>query len=205
MANQYFFSFFVVTFSNLSVHKGNMSTYANDIALLEDLRKGSSSAYSHLYKAYYNMVKFLVLKNSGDDEQANDIFQDTVIALFEKVQDPEFNVKATLKTYVYSIARNLWLKRLRDRKPHSSIDDFEQFIPMEEDEDKTLTERQINVVEHCLEQLGDPCKTLLTKYYYGKKSMDQIATEMEYTNADNAKNQKYRCLKRLKKLARGQG
>jgi hypothetical protein len=51
-----------------------------------------------------------------------------------------------------------------------------------------------------MQNLGEPCKSLLESYYLQKKSMVAIAEEFGYTNADNAKNQKYKCLMRLKKL-----
>ena len=37
-------------------------------------------------------------------------------------------------------------------------------------------------------------------FYLADKSMDEIAKRFGYTNADNAKTQKYKCLQRLKKL-----
>jgi hypothetical protein len=55
-------------------------------------------------------------------------------------------------------------------------------------------------METSMNNLGEPCKSLLEAYYLQKKNMVEIATEFGYTNADNAKNQKYKCLMRLKKL-----
>jgi hypothetical protein len=48
--------------------------------------------------------------------------------------------------------------------------------------------------------LGEPCRSLIDAFYLQKKSMTDIASFFGYTNADNAKNQKYKCLMRLKKL-----
>ena len=58
----------------------------------------------------------------------------------------------------------------------------------------------INLMENAMSKLGEPCKSLLDAYYTQKKNMQDIATEFGYTNADNAKTQKYKCLMRLKKL-----
>jgi len=44
------------------------------------------------------------------------------------------------------------------------------------------------------------CKSLLEAYYLRKMNMQDIALQFGYTNSDNAKNQKYKCLMRLKKL-----
>lgn len=178
-----------------------MTAKLDDKALLEDLRNGKSSAYQHLYESYFGMVNYFVTHNSGSADEANDIFQEVVIVLFEKLRDPAFTVQYKLKTYLYSVCRNLWLKKLRDTKPSASIEDYENFIEIDEDEDKEQTERQFKIMEKCMELIGDPCKALLTQYYYLKNSMTEIAQNLGYTNADNAKNQKYKCLKRLRKLA----
>ena len=56
------------------------------------------------------------------------------------------------------------------------------------------------LMENAMAKIGEPCKSLLDAYYIQKKSMLDIAADFGYTNADNAKTQKYKCLIRLKKL-----
>jgi DNA-directed RNA polymerase specialized sigma subunit len=60
------------------------------------------------------------------------------------------------------------------------------------------------MMERAMQYLGEPCKSLLESYYLQKRNMTEIAMEFGYTNADNAKNQKYKCLIRLKKIFFGQ-
>jgi DNA-directed RNA polymerase specialized sigma24 family protein len=57
-----------------------------------------------------------------------------------------------------------------------------------------------SIMNRALNSLGEPCKSLLEGYYLNKKGMQELADDFGYTNADNAKNQKYKCLMRLKKL-----
>jgi len=56
------------------------------------------------------------------------------------------------------------------------------------------------MMEKAIGSLGEPCKSLIEAFYIQKRNMQDIATQFGYTNADNAKNQKYKCLMRLKKL-----
>ena len=56
------------------------------------------------------------------------------------------------------------------------------------------------MMEKAMSGLGEPCKSLLEAFYMQKRSMQEIASGFGYTNAENAKNQKYKCLMRLKKL-----
>jgi hypothetical protein len=59
---------------------------------------------------------------------------------------------------------------------------------------------EFQAMEKAISSLGEPCKSLLEAYYLEKKNMQEIAMNFGYTNADNAKNQKYKCLMRLKKI-----
>jgi len=71
------------------------------------------------------------------------------------------------------------------------------------EDDIELHEQQngeFQVMEKALLSLGEPCKSLLEAFYLQKRNMTEIAGSFGYTNADNAKNQKYKCLMRLKKL-----
>jgi DNA-directed RNA polymerase specialized sigma24 family protein len=51
-----------------------------------------------------------------------------------------------------------------------------------------------------LASLGEPCRGIIEDFYMHDLSMEAIRDKFGYTNADNAKNQKYKCLQRLKKL-----
>lgn len=80
-------------------------------------------------------------------------------------------------------------------------DDLEQTVPVEEEiESHEKRQADFSIMETAMSKIGEPCKSLLEAYYIQKKQMQQIATEFGYTNADNAKTQKYKCLVRLKKL-----
>jgi DNA-directed RNA polymerase specialized sigma24 family protein len=81
------------------------------------------------------------------------------------------------------------------------FDNLEETVPVEEDiEFHEKRNADFAIMERALGSLGEPCKSLLEAYYLQKKDMSEIASIFGYTNADNAKNQKYKCLIRLKKL-----
>jgi len=78
---------------------------------------------------------------------------------------------------------------------------LEETLPVELDiEFHEKRNVEFAIMERALNSLGEPCKSLIEAYYIHKKGMTDIATQFGYTNADNAKNQKYKCLMRLKKL-----
>ncbi len=170
-----------------------------DHELLQGLRTGRQDAFTRLYQQHYPMVRYLVLQNSGTATEADDVFQDCLMVLIGKLRLGDFQLTASLKTYLYSICRNIWLKRLRD-KGKTKLIDFENPIevPMEEPEESN--EPILKQLRECLETIGDACRKVLERFYFLKMSMEEIATELGYTNADTVKTQKYKCILRLKKL-----
>lgn len=172
-----------------------------DIKTIEALKVNLAGAYKGLYREYFGMVSHFVLKNSGSDEDAKDVFQETMVGLFEWVNKPDFKLNAALSTLIYSIARNVWLKQLRAKKSNARVKDFEQFTRIEDEDFDQEQEEKISLLENALEKLGEPCKGILHRFYYLKESMKEIALAYNYSNAEHAKAQKYKCLKRLKVLA----
>jgi hypothetical protein len=74
-------------------------------------------------------------------------------------------------------------------------------VSVEEDlEDHEKLNMQYQTMRTSMGKIGEPCKSLIEAYYVHQKNMHEIAGFFGYTNADNAKNQKYKCLVRLKKL-----
>lgn len=148
------------------------------------------------------MVQAFILNNSGNGDEARDIFQEAMIVLYEKSVSDNFELNCQLKTYIYSVCRRLWLKRLQQLQRYGGlIENVEDTVPVDEDlEQHEKHNAGFVIMETAMNKIGEPCKSLLDAYYIQKKNMQEIAEEFGYTNADNAKTQKYKCLLRLKKL-----
>ncbi|MDI9340708.1 MAG: sigma-70 family RNA polymerase sigma factor [Sediminibacterium sp.] len=173
-----------------------------DEGFITGLKSGDSLVLRALYKKYYNIVLKLVVNNSGTQEAAEDVYQETIIVLYEAVQKPEFSLNCQLQTFIYSIAKRLWLKQLR-KHGHTGLireDQEEQLADVQTEMQEHLQkEADIEKMNKSLATLGEPCAALLKDFYVYKLSMEAISDKFGYTNADNAKNQKYKCLQRLKK------
>ena len=92
-----------------------MQTVTDDILLVQ-LKTGDNASFQLLYKFYFPSVASYVKQNMGNTEDAEDIFQEAILVLLQKVRQPDFILTSALKTYLYAIAKNLWLKRLRKNK-----------------------------------------------------------------------------------------
>jgi RNA polymerase sigma factor (sigma-70 family) len=107
-----------------------------------------------------------------------------------------------LQTYIYSISKRLWLKQLNKNKSLYKLKDDEgSYVDVSNEVSEHVEkEVQFSKMNTSLLELGEPCKTLIEDFYIRQMSMEEIADKFGYTNADNAKNQKYKCLQRLKRL-----
>ena len=171
-----------------------------DREILTVLRNDRNSAFQEIYARFYGMIAHLIRQNSGTESDAEDIFQDTVVVLYEQVQSANLTLTCTLKTYVYSIARNLWLKELRKRKSFAKWKDYEKHVEIDHSGGDEVEDGRMERVTMAIKNLGEKCRSILTLFYYHNKDMKDIAEELGYTNSDNAKNQKYKCMKQLKKM-----
>lgn len=170
--------------------------------LLRGLAIGDKQTIELIYRDHYNLIQSLIINNNGSADDAKDIFQEAMIVLYEKVRSGSFELNCQLKTYLYSVSKRLWLKKLNaNNRFVISGADLEPSFPVEEEiEAHEKRDAEFDMMEKAIASLGEPCKSLLEAYYLNKQNMQVIAATFGYTNADNAKNQKYKCLVRLKKI-----
>ncbi|MBC9912205.1 sigma-70 family RNA polymerase sigma factor [Chitinophaga varians] len=173
-----------------------------DRELLLGLAKSDDKSLETIYSENFPAVLRMILQHNGSEDDAKDVFQEAIIILYEKACEGNFNLTSRLKTFLYSVCRHIWLKKVQSTYGLYAIPpEMEETIPAAEVVDEHSTkDEQFRIMESAMGSIGEPCKTILEDYYIQKKSMQEIAEKFGYTNAENAKNQKYKCLMRLKKL-----
>lgn len=179
-----------------------MKEYSRDQRLLEGLARNDYNDVDTIYRENFSLVQSFVLQNNGSFDDARDVFQEAMVVLYEKSRTPGFTLTCQIKTYLYSICRRVWLKKLQHQNRYvAPAEGLEEVVPVEEEiEEKEKLDSDFENMDLAMRHLGEPCKSLLEAFYIHKKPMVDIAEEFGYTNADNAKNQKYKCLMRLKKI-----
>ncbi|PZR25002.1 MAG: RNA polymerase subunit sigma-70 [Citrobacter freundii] len=179
-----------------------MKVEFSEKVLLQGLARNDKKAVETIYKENYTTIQSLIINNNGSADDAKDIFQEAMIVLYEKARSGSFELNCQIKTYLYSVARRLWLKRLQQASRYSGdIGHAEAIVPVEDDiEEHTRRDQEFEMMNNAIGSLGEPCKSLLEAFYLQKKNMQEIAADFGYTNAENAKTQKYKCLIRLKKI-----
>jgi len=176
----------------------------SDEALIRSLASGDSKAIQFIYRNTYQTIEKMVFKMNGSTDDAYDVFQDSMTILYEKAKSGQLELSCKLSTFLTAIAKHLWLKRLSKRKRQSfSVIHENTPEPVSVDTDINHFfefENHVDRLKICFEEIGEPCKGILESFYVHNKSMQEIAAEFGYTNPDNAKTQKYKCMNRLRKL-----
>lgn len=175
-----------------------------DSGIINGIREGDNLAIQQLYQLHFPPIAKMIINNRGSREEAQDVFQETVMVLYDKITRDDFVLSSRLQTFLYAVSKRLWLKHLTrgEAKYHKDlIDNHEDSLATEEAiEDHEAIEANFTHMEDALNGLGEPCKTILRDFYIKGKSMAAICEKFGYTNTDNAKTQKYKCLQRLKKI-----
>ncbi len=181
--------------------EGNKITGAT---LLRQIKLGNRAVLNQLYQTYREeFIHWTRWKFNCKESDSIDVFQETMIAFYENVvNDKITEFSSSVKTYLFAIGRNILLKRFRDEK--GQTEELEVLTnvasTLQIDDSINLSQRQEAIAE-LLQKLGEPCKTLLQLFYYQKFSVESIAKTMQYKNQSVVKNQKVRCVKRLRKIA----
>lgn len=173
------------------------------------IKSEPDSAMREIYLGYRRpFANWIVGQFDGlDDAAVKDIFQDSIMALYENIIAGRFRGDSKLKTYLFGIGRNAARVFLRRHRRNSeqlvAADAFEaevfdeQLAAFFESESNEIVSERIKQLAEQLKTLTDPCRSIVMHYYYHRRNTAEIAQLMGYLNADVVKAQKYRCMTRL--------
>lgn len=177
----------------------------DDAAVARGVLTGDPGALDYLYARVYPMVVAVVTRAGGQPADAEDLFQEGLVALWRNLEAGTYEVRpgTRLSSYLVGLCRNRWIDRTRRasfrRERHAEElpdrpDDFEEVA----EEEREARAREA-LAAAALEQLGERCRELLTAFYFERRPLAAIAAERGI-GAATAKNEKYRCMQRLRKL-----
>lgn len=176
--------------------------------IVSAIKANDNSVLKSIYTINYHKVESLVLKNNGTKDHAKDIYQEAFLALWKNIKLDKFTPKNenSLHGYLYTIAKNKWMDYLRSNNYKKTVvsDKINDFNTSEADttlnNDDILKEQRLSNVMQAFKDLGEPCKSLLRQFYFDKKSMKDIANELQL-DAASTRNKKYRCMQKLREIA----
>lgn len=169
-----------------------------DSAIMERIKNGDEKALEFVYKKSFRIVAHMIIKNGGTNEDSKDFCQNAVLIFWQKARSGDLMLTSKITTYVYAVARNLWLKEIDRKKKFSFIEkDSGEFMDVHKNERE-------KIIADCLSQLDEKCRKILMYHYYDEMSAQQIADKLKLANSNSAKTQKYKCQQKLISLLKAQ-
>jgi RNA polymerase sigma factor (sigma-70 family) len=165
--------------------------------LVIGILKHNNEVLQYLYKEVFMQIRWLVIHNHGTEQEAKDIFQESMIVLYRKIRSGKFSLNCTLSTYIYSICRLLWLKELQ-RKGRYQSSELEEVMCLSDGEDRSQGFEEIKkelFIRH-FNELSKDCKKILNLYLNGIP-VSEITKSMGFRSDQYTMERKYRCKQRL--------
>ena len=176
-----------------------------DSELVANLRAGKrmEETIKTIYRNHFDSLSWYVMNNSGSRQDAEDVFQEVIVAFIELVQKDKFRGESTVKTFLYSLNRYAWLNELKKRG--RTLLREEKFEKLQErtvpDTGHLIADREGKAeVIRLVNELGETCRKILVLFYYENLSMKEILEATEYENEQVVRNKKYKCLKQLEQM-----
>ncbi len=174
----------------------------SDEALAEAIKekRNLDQAINHLYQEHAAVTRSFIMGKGGSEQDAEDIFQETVIAFIDTVRKGKFRFESGIRTFLIAISKNLWFNELRKRQRAENRERMFETgrDPEDPDVSEAIVDRELNQqLQKLLAGLGDSCRKILTLFYYENLSMKEIVAHLHYENEQVVRNKKYKCLQQL--------
>ncbi len=165
----------------------------SDNDIIEGIRQQDDTILNYLYNNYFKLIKNHIIRNNGSADDAHDVFQETIILLYKKILQNNFELTSDLRGFFFGIARNIWNNQQRHKSRTEEISGFEFPDENEEELAENLYEK---ILTRSFEKLKPECQEVL-KLFYGGASFEEIAMKMNFKSDTYARRKKYLCKEAL--------
>jgi RNA polymerase sigma factor (sigma-70 family) len=174
----------------------------SDSELVEAIREKEmlEPAILQLYRDHAEITRSFIKGKGGTDQDADDIFQETVVSFIDSVQKSKFRQESGIRTFLISISKNLWYNEIRRRQRAINRERLFEADHNQEDPDvsEIIQDRELKKqLNQLLQDLGDSCRKVLELFYYENLTMKEIVSHLHYENEQVVRNKKYKCLQQL--------
>ena len=169
--------------------------------IIDGIKKRDNKVLAQIYKDVFPVVRYYVQNHDGSQEDAKDVFQESIIVAFKQISADKLEIKTGFEAYLYGIARLVWLKILRNKKIHTlNLNEIkETSTPYESLEQTVEDDLEMRLFRKYFRKLGPECQKLL-QMITDKIPYTQIALELGYKSEKIVRNKKYKCKEYLMKM-----
>jgi RNA polymerase sigma factor (sigma-70 family) len=161
----------------------------SDIDIINGVRNQDDKVLNWLYDNYLQSIKKYVLSNSGSEEDVSDVFQDTIILLYNNITSEDLQLTTELKGYFFGIARNVWSAQLRKKQKTIALDIDPPYEEGSEERFDPILER---IISRAFQKLK-PDQQMVLNLFSDGLSYEEIAVKMNLKNEVYARRKKYLC------------
>ena len=165
---------------------------------LDGIKSRNAAVINQIYVEYFPKIHSFVRRNSGNLKDAEDLFHDGLLVVYEKVRNPDFVSTSSLFTFLYAICNRLWLKKLNRKSIHRRVtNEHSKELSYNDTPDDTMEkEDKFDLYREKFSLLSPSCQRLLGMFFQGK-SMEDIAKDLEYGSEGYARKKKFKCKEKL--------
>jgi len=154
-----------------------------------------------LYKKVYPLIEYYIVRNSGNKEDAADIFQDALLLLYRQIMGDTFNEKYKAYGYLYKVCLYKWMNKAKKNSKIKFVEEVENFDYLIEVEspDEAISNPDGNIIRKLFSPIGEKCIELMTYTTYTSLLLEDIMVRMEFNSVAAVKMQLKRCKEKLLK------
>jgi len=171
--------------------------------IIQKIRSGGQTELGMIYEEYRTeFLQWITKEYDCSMDDGKDLYQLAILIFYDNIKRGKLeHLVSSIKTYLFGIGKNLAKDNMRKEKKFIPITQ-EKWIKeyLIDEPDQQIDDNIFALAKKALVKLGQPCQRLIELFYYENKSMQEITEAMHYKNSETTKNQKCKCMARLRKL-----
>jgi RNA polymerase sigma factor (sigma-70 family) len=180
--------------------KGRLKALFSNEAILAGLKDRDKDVIKYIYRNNFQQIRHMILSNSGTAMDAEDVFQDAMLIIYQKTGSGLSELSCSFTTFLYAICRNIWFHRLEHKGKQPLIRDISELESVAESHNQDsimLENEQFRLFHHHFEKLSESDRKVLN-LFMKKVPLKEIARIMGYKSVAYAKVRKYLTKEKLK-------
>ena len=178
--------------------------------LIDEVAKGNLSAFDKIYVSNKEQFLSRMKKDEGvDGDSAQDLYQEACAALYNNICTGRLTGESLgtnkLSTYLNKVGKYILYNKRRKRQVPLYFDTDKVFSFEKEEEEydysHEIRDARLFIVRTSVRDMPKPCSELLRLVLFLKKSHEEVAKIMGYSNADSVKTQRSKCMRKLREVA----
>jgi len=166
--------------------------------IIEGIQNRDTNVLDYVYENFFYQIKVFISKNSGSDEDAQDIYQDAILVIYQKIMRENLTLNSSFSTYLYSVCRLLWLKQLEQKKLKTMfMEDTSKFVELDDGiTDVHESNIRYKLYQDHFKKLSYNCQKIL-ELFLARIQLKEIARILGLKGDKYVKKRKHQCKEKL--------